>query len=127
MNRSQLAEILEEYEEDPVQLQACTDKPSSPAALARYNISIETGAKHCSKTRCNLYTCAPRYMHWVKIQLDLVYIKLVAALNSARTMMQLSATLTSSIRYMQLVREYDALYPGRLRPTVTPSEWSVYL
>ncbi|MFA6446828.1 MAG: hypothetical protein WCW31_01060 [Patescibacteria group bacterium] len=58
---------------------------------------------------------------------DPAYIKLVAALNSARTMMQLSGTLTSSIRYMQLVREYDTLYPGRLRPTVTPIEWSIYL
>jgi len=72
MNRSQLAEIWEEYEDPPkrIRLQACTDKPSSPAALARYNLScIETGAKHCSKPRCNLYCCAPRYMHWVKIQL----------------------------------------------------------
>lgn len=152
MNRSQLAEIWEEYEEDlptgvrsrpllvveeieeieiesePIQLQACTDKPSSPAALARYNLSIETGAKHCSKPRCNLYACAPRYMHWKKSSVlgeakTICYENLVMEINSARTLMQLSPSLPRVKKFMQLVRKYDKLFPGRIRPTFTPMDW----
>ncbi len=118
----------EETETEPVQLQACTDKPSSPAALARYNLSIETGAKHCSKSRCNLYACAPRYMHWeqsnVLGEMNISrFERLVMDINSARTLMQLSPNLPRVKKYMRLVRQYDRLYPGKPRPTFTPMDW----